>query len=150
VRSKPGAKLLIVGERGEQCRCERLAVELGISEAVVFRGHVDDPNEVHELLSESRVFVFPSVKEGLPRAVGEAMATGLPCVLSDIPVFKELYSQMVILVPAGKPILFAEAILNLLEDKGKYDEMARRGAEAASERTWETVARRMLWVLQNT
>jgi glycosyltransferase involved in cell wall biosynthesis len=150
VRRRPGAKLLIVGEGAERPRLETLAAELHLSGAVIFKGNLDDPDEVHKVLSESRMFVFPSINEGRPRVVGEAMATGLPCVLSDIPVFRELYSRTAILVRAGDPGAFAEAILSLLEDSGKRDELSRLGAEASSGLNWDAVAQRVLHVIRRT
>ena len=150
VKSRPEARLLVLGEGKERQRLESLATELGLSNSVSFHGYVPDTAAVHELMSRSKIFVFPSVFEGWGRVVNEAMATGLPCVLSDITVFKELYSGSAILVQAGKPKLFAEAILGLLDDKERYDEMVRRGAELASGLTWDSVGSRMLSILQSS
>jgi glycosyltransferase involved in cell wall biosynthesis len=78
------------------------------------------------------------------------MATGLPCVLSDIPVFRELYSETAVLVPPGRSDLFAQAILGLLADPVKYDELAGRGTRLMAGLTWDVVAKRMKWVVLNT
>jgi glycosyltransferase involved in cell wall biosynthesis len=142
--ARPGARLLIVGEGVERSSLEKLTRETGLSKVVEFRGHLNDANEIHELLSESRIFVFPSTHEGWSRAVVEAMATGLPCVLSDIPAFRELYSRTAILVPPGDPGFLARKILMLLEDKTMYEELAHRGTELASGFTWDAVAARIL------
>jgi len=150
VKARPEAKLLVLGEGKERPRLESLVSELRLSGSVSFKGYVPTARDVHDLMSRSRVFAFPSVFEGWGRVVNEAMATGLPCVLSDIDVFKELYSESAVLVRAGEPRLFAEAIIELLKDRGKYDELVRRGGELTAGLTWDSVGDRMLKVLQES
>ena len=58
-----------------------LAAELGIQESVLFLGHRHD---IPEVLRAYDVFVLPSVAEGLPGALLEAMATGLPVIASRV------------------------------------------------------------------
>lgn len=85
VQSFPNAVLLLAG-RGDLEESIRARVdELGLKKAVFFLGVVDD---VPYLLRAADVFVFPSVKEGLPLAVVEAQAAGLPTVISTgVPKF---------------------------------------------------------------
>lgn len=68
-----------VGEREESLKA--LAQELGIAERMHFLGFRRD---VPRLLAASDVFMFPSLQEGLPVSQMEAMAAGLPCVVSDV------------------------------------------------------------------
>jgi glycosyltransferase involved in cell wall biosynthesis len=150
VRVRPGAKLLVLGEGGQRTRLEKLAADLEISESVLFKRYVASASEVHDLLSEARIFVFASIWEGWGRAVTEAMATGLPCVLSDIPVFRELYRHTATLVTPGDSTLFAKAILDLLNDTKMYEERQRLGEELVSGLTWDAVARKMLQVIRDT
>ena len=149
VRAKPDAKLLVLGEGKEKPRLEALVAELNLSRSVSFKGYVPHSTDVHDLMSRSRLFAFPSIFEGWGRVVNEAMATGLPCILSDIDVFKELYSGSAVLVRAGKPKLFAEAIIELLNDDERYEELVRRGGELTAGLTWDAVGDRMLAVLQD-
>ena len=148
VKERQGAKLLVLGEGKERARLETLAAKLGLSESVSFKGYVPTSADVHDLMSRSKVFVFPSLFEGWGRVVNEAMATGLPCVLSDIDVFRELYSGSAVLVRAGKPRLFAEAVLRLLGDSSLYEEFVRRGGELTSGLTWDSVGDRVLAILR--
>ncbi len=76
-----GAHLLFcgVGEREEALKA--LARELGMGERTHFLGFRRD---VPALLRSSDIFLFPSLQEGLPVAQMEAMAAGLPCVVSDV------------------------------------------------------------------
>ncbi len=63
------------------------AKKLGIADRVRLAGYVEQIEQVYQAAD---IFVFPSLQEGLPAAVMEAMATGLPCVVSDIRGSREL------------------------------------------------------------
>ena len=80
MKQKPEAKLVLLGDGADRAVLEQTASELGLSESVIFTGNV--PN-VNEYLSAMDVFAFPSLYEGMPLAIIEAQANGLPCVLSD-------------------------------------------------------------------
>lgn len=82
--AKANNKLLqyyICGCGPEEEALKRLAIDLGISEQVHFLGFRTD---IKELLSAMDVFLFTTKQEGLPRSMMEAMASGLPCVVSRI------------------------------------------------------------------
>lgn len=73
--------LLIVGDGRQKQNLQELAQQLGVQEQVRFLGYRTD---VKELLKAADCFVFPSYQEGLPGALMEAMAAGLPCIASKI------------------------------------------------------------------
>lgn len=77
----PGAHVLLCGVGEKQQELEQLSQELEIAERIHFLGFRRD---VPKLLMASDVFVFPSLQEGLPVSQMEAMAAGLPCVVSDV------------------------------------------------------------------
>ena len=81
---------------------------------VLFPGHSDPI----PWLAAADVFVLPSIVEGLPGALIEAMAAGLPCVVSDIPGNRELvrHEETGLLVPIKQPEALAIAIESLLSD----------------------------------
>ena len=80
----PYLKLIILGEGYNVSEKIKLLVEdLGISERVMFLGHIPRLH-VYSLLYSFDVFVFPSLFEGLPEAAAQAIGAGIPSVLSDI------------------------------------------------------------------
>ncbi len=72
--------LVIVGTGGEEGALRALAARLGITDEVLFAGR---RNDIPALLQALDVFVFPSLREGLPLALIEAMAAGLPVVAAS-------------------------------------------------------------------
>jgi len=121
-RLRPNAVLLIVGRRGHASEeLERLCREKELGDAVRFLGFIED---VSEVLSAADVFVLPSLYEGLPGALIEAMATGLPIVAADIDATREVLEpgRNAILVPSASASHLAGAILRLLGE-----EETRRG-----------------------
>lgn len=79
LKNHPQSTLLLAGG-GDSSFLQEKCRNLGISENVCFLG---SRNDVPELLQASDVFVFPSLFEGLPGALLEAQAAGLPCVVSS-------------------------------------------------------------------
>jgi glycosyltransferase involved in cell wall biosynthesis len=121
-----GANLILVGQGPERERLEAKAAGLGVGGSVCFTGAVADPAEV---LRAADAFVLPSVAEGMSNSLLEAMATGLPCVASDIGGNQDLLGPggTGVLVAGGSPELWAEALIGLLADP---DHLRRFGAEA--------------------
>lgn len=82
-RRAPQAWYCIVGEGPERHSLESLAHELGVADRVMFTGAVDRP-AVTPYLQAGDVFLFATHhREGLPLTVLEALASGLPCVVSE-------------------------------------------------------------------
>lgn len=75
------AVLLIVGSGANADKLKSRIEKEGLGDSVKLLGYRTD---VKELLKAADVFVFPSLQEGLPGALMEAMAAGLPCIASDI------------------------------------------------------------------
>jgi glycosyltransferase involved in cell wall biosynthesis len=122
----PHAVFALVGEGGEQAALESQARALGIAERVRFLGHRDD---VPELLAACDVFVLPSLYEGLPLSVLEAMAAAKPVVATAIEGTGEAVVDGVtgLLVPPADPARLAGAIRALLADGTLASRMGEEG-----------------------
>lgn len=84
---KGNFKYIICGQGAKKEELINLAKELNLQEKVEFLGYRQD---VKEILKASDIFCFPSKQEGLPVALMEAMASGLPVICSDIRGNKDL------------------------------------------------------------
>lgn len=109
---EPRARLVLVGDGPDLLKLEARAVDLGISEAVLFLGHRDD---VPRLLQAFDLFVMPSRAEGLGMAAVEAQAAGLPCILSSAFPEHAAITEQVTFLPPEDPDLWAERMLDALE-----------------------------------
>lgn len=78
---RTGAFLILVGDGPDRARLEAKAAALGVGSSVVFAGAFADPSAI---LRAADVFLLPSVAEGMSNSLLEAMATGLPCLASEI------------------------------------------------------------------
>jgi len=85
-RERPDARLAIVGDGEERNRLEAMCRELGVEANVHFAGWSDPV----PFLAAARCFALLSHNEGMGRAVVEAFAAGLPCVVSDVCGLREL------------------------------------------------------------
>ena len=83
-------RLVIVGDGPVRARLEAFCEAAGVAGRVTFLGA---RNDVDVILRAADAFVFASAFEGSPGVVIEALATGLPCVLVDLPVVRELASS---------------------------------------------------------
>lgn len=127
----PAARLVIVGDGAARAELERLTETLELSAAVEFAGEMDAAR-VRARLGETRVFVLPSRSEGLPLALLEAMAAGVPTVATRVGGVPDvLLPGTGVIVPPEDPPALADAVSDLLLDPPRATELSRRGAERA-------------------
>ncbi|MGK5443207.1 glycosyltransferase [Micromonospora sp. URMC 105] len=93
-----------------------LAGRLGVADRVTFAGLVSSGPEVWRRLDEADLFVLPSRAEGLPRALIEAMARGLPAIGARVGGVPELLPPEDLVAP-GDPARLAEAVGAMLADR---------------------------------
>lgn len=124
--NKPNARLMIVGDGPERENLENQAQQLGIGERVEFLGFRDD---AVAFLKEFDVFVLPSLSEGIPRCIMEAMAASIPVVASDIPGNRNLVSngETGLLFTVGDSRELTEKITYMMDRPAAAGEMARCG-----------------------
>jgi len=129
----PAARLHLVGAGALRERLEWRAREMGLDEAVRFLGHRED---IDAILAEADVAVLTSVEEGMPNAILEAMARGLPAVATDVGGNREVIDDGTtgLLAPAGDKEAVAKALVRLLTDHDLRRRMGEAGRDRAAER----------------
>jgi glycosyltransferase involved in cell wall biosynthesis len=120
------ARLVIGGSGAEEPRLRRYAQALGIANRVVFVGPVFGNDKV-KLLSGADVMVLPSYSEGLPYALLESMAAGVPVIATPVGAIPDVVSHDIhgFLVPPRDGKAIAEAIAILAGDREKLSWMSR-------------------------
>jgi glycosyltransferase involved in cell wall biosynthesis len=132
----PDAKLLMVGA-GERDRQEN----------VEFLPPIYDRDQLAELYRRASVFAHPARHEPYGLVVQEAMAFGLPCVVSDVGALPSIVSdgESGYVVPVGDTQALVHAVATLLRDRRTRVQLGSRGrARVESEFTWTAVAARMV------
>lgn len=130
-----GLQLLIAGREGNESKALQRLLQTSPSRAAKTRllGHRSD---VANILAAADLFVFPSLFEGMPGAVIEAMSAGLPIIASDIPPVREVVEPEVNarLVPLRDSGALADAIAELLSDEVRRAAMGERSRQIFEER----------------
>jgi glycosyltransferase involved in cell wall biosynthesis len=102
-------RLFCIGQGPEKKRLEVKAKDLGISDKVEFCGRINWGAELFKKLDESHLFVLPSLTEGMPSVILEAMARALPVIATDVGGISEIIEPQ-FLVPPGNVQALAEKI----------------------------------------
>jgi glycosyltransferase involved in cell wall biosynthesis len=140
-RMRPSARLALVG-RGDQRTAEKLQEQIvaaNLTENICLLGFLETPAAI-DVLRRSRVFVFPSREEGFGIAILEALASGLPVVAWDLPVYREVFPQGVIRVPVGSYHAFAGEIVRLLENDVACRNLVAEGQQVIQRYDWRAIA----------
>jgi glycosyltransferase involved in cell wall biosynthesis len=137
VREFPGVRFLFAGDGQKRKEFEEETGRLGISNHFYFLGRRDD---IPRILSCCDIGVLPSKAEGLPNAVLEYLAAGLPTIASRVGGNAEIIEdgKTGLLVPAGASAALADALLRLLRNPSLADELGKSGRQfVAAEFTFQ-------------
>ncbi|GGL75095.1 hypothetical protein GCM10010840_11480 [Deinococcus aerolatus] len=123
-------QLTIIGEGKHRPELEALTRELNVQDRVRFAGQLSSGEAVRHELDQADLFVLPSRTEGLPRAMIEAMARGLPCIGSTVGGIPELLPSED-LVPPGDVHALAQKLQEVVTSPTRLGAMSSRNLEAA-------------------
>jgi glycosyltransferase involved in cell wall biosynthesis len=124
----PAARLLVVGDGPMRVSLEELSIRLGIEKAVHFAGYQSRPEQ---FLGVMDVFALTSRMEGLPLAILEAWASGLPVVASAVGGVPDLidHGRTGLLFPSGEEATLANLLGELLRDTDRAHALGDAGRE---------------------
>jgi glycosyltransferase involved in cell wall biosynthesis len=131
----PNAKLILCGKGEERRKLEKLASDLSISNAIIFTGFVSE-DEKWDLLKNCDVFVLPSIIEGHPITVMEAMVCGKPVIATNVGPFPEIIrdGETGVLVPVDSAEYLVKAIIDLALNIERRKEMGRKARKDVEKR----------------
>jgi glycosyltransferase involved in cell wall biosynthesis len=128
VHDFPSARFVLAGDGEQRPRFEQQVAKLGLEQNFLFLGRRAD---IAKILACCDIAVLPSRAEGLPNAVLEYMAAGLPTIASRVGGNGELIEDGVtgLLVPSEDSAALSDALLAVLRDPESARRMAQNGRE---------------------
>jgi glycosyltransferase involved in cell wall biosynthesis len=143
VRIKPQAKLALIGG-GEKTTIRKLKNEIkknNLENNIYLLGYLT-PEEKFKALKEGKIFVFPSKISGDESwgiAIMEALNCGLPAVVYNLPVYEEIYGNLLYKIELNDIEGFSRKIIDLLDDPSLYKESLVKGVDFSRNFSWERV-----------
>lgn len=127
-QTSPESRLVLVGEGPMRRLIEDTVASMGL------QGHVDlvgERRDVPQILAALDVFVLPSLSEGVPLTILEAMAAGLPVIATSVGGIPQvvLHEQTGLLVPPESPRELAAAICRLLQNADEAVRLGQKGRQ---------------------
>ena len=139
----PKARLTIIGngapayERHVKAKADRL----GIADTIDWMGYVNNEAK-YEIYRSARVHVHPTVYDNNGMVAAEALCSGLPVVMYDLPALRHVYTTGCVKVPYGDKSAFADEIVRLLADGCHLAAVAPTSEDvAALRRQWDWPSR---------
>lgn len=148
LRTRPGSpaapaspRLAIAGSGPQREELQALAQRLEIAGQVDFLGAVP-PEDMGALYRAADAFVLPSLEEGMSNALLEAVAYGLPVIVTDTGGTAELVGGNGHVVPRGDGAAIGRALMDLEDDPARRSAMAAGSRESAARFSWQAAAAR--------
>ena len=132
--------LVLVGGFGWRSETYRDQVEAAELEGWLLRFGYISHGELLALYRGAALVVLPSFYEGFGLPALEAMGTGTPLVLADIPVLREVGGDAALYAPPERPDRIAAQLAAVLTDDALAADLAARGRRRATEFTWQRAA----------
>lgn len=135
VKEAPSTRFLILGRGSLTEKLKRTAVTMGIAESVKFLGVVPF-EEVPKYLKMADIYVSTSLSDGTSASLIEAMACGIPTIVTDIPGNREWirHDENGLLFPTKNSQVLAEDILRLLKDGNFRNTLVAKARKTVLER----------------
>jgi glycosyltransferase involved in cell wall biosynthesis len=151
-RQRPDLRLLLLGDGSQGRHIRQILEQGGVSERVTFAGQISQPN-LPRFYHMADLYLSPAHVDGSSVSLLEAMACGLPCLVSDIPTNREWIRDGVNgwLFPDGDVQALAARILQAAADRralGRLGQAARRTAEERAD--WKQNFAQLLAVYEQT
>ncbi len=129
----PELKLEIIGSGEERHKLKKLINDLGLLNNVQIRGFLPRHRDVLRFIKSSWVYCQPSVIEGFGIALVEALAAGVPAVISDIPVHREItQNRGVLYYQPGSVARLTQQLKHILTNKTLYRKLSRQAVTIAN------------------
>jgi glycosyltransferase involved in cell wall biosynthesis len=133
-------RLTIVGDGPEKTRLERMAMEMEIDKEISFKGYIPLGPQLFEIYKRNDIFILPSISEGTPRVLIEAMANRLLVIATNVGgvPFTINNNKNGILIEPKSPDQICCAVKEILKNDEKREQIIEEAFEFAKENTLES------------
>ncbi len=151
LEKQPGYRLVIVGEGPEEGELTKLVDQLGIRASVNFVGG-QTQDQVRRWMQKAKVFVLPSLEEGLGVVLLEALACGTPIVATKVGGIIDVVSPEVgVMIEPKSDDHISSAVIELLINEVVWNEMSKNARERANTYyDWEVIASQIIEIYKRT
>jgi len=147
----PRVELMVIGDGPERKRLEELSSELKLKEFVTFTGFISQ-EKLSEYLHSSSIFVLPSLSEGVPRSILEAMASGMFIIATEVGGIPDVIAdgKNGFLVPPNDVDALSNAIRLALADTRKLNAIGETNRIEAQRYDVGVIGREILDFIRST
>ncbi len=124
----PEITLTLVGKGPDKDKIIKQIHNFDLTNNVVLKDFIPN-SEIVQLYQQSSIFVLPSLEEGVPRTILEAMSCGIPVVCSRLPQLVDIVEGSGFLVPTKDPLSLADSISTILSDPELAAKMSTHGRQ---------------------
>ena len=147
IQKRPESRMVVIGEGPHRKMLMKTMEERGLTHSVTFTGGIPE-EEKNKFLRQSKLGLSLSFEEGWGLSVTEFLAAGLPVVAYDLPVFRELFHEVLHFVPLKSKSQAAETILSLLEHPEGLKSSGLKGMYHARQFNYQEVANQELSLMK--
>lgn len=148
-----GFELTIVGDGPEREKLQKYIEDNKLEEYVTFKGFVPLGEELLNIYKHHDIFIMPSISEGTPRVLTEAMANGLAIIATEVGGIPSIINSKYnngILIPPNNPFKIKEAIEKYLLDDDYYYNSIKNGYLFAEKNTIENHVLEVIKFMKNS
>lgn len=144
VKKSENIKLLIIGDGKEKRKLKELVRDENLEENVIFKGMIEN-KLIPKYLTASDIFALPSISEGFPVTILEALASTLPIIASNVRGMNEIIENEKngFLVEPKNSKKIAEKIIKLRDNEALRLKISENNMIKAREFSWENVIKRL-------
>jgi glycosyltransferase involved in cell wall biosynthesis len=150
IKEFPNVELEVIGDGNAKKEMEDMTKHLGIEDHVHFRGSVLH-HKLPSYFAKADLFILPSLSEGFPLAVMEALSASLPTIVTDLPAYTQLKKDNVVtIIPIKDAHAIAVKVKEMLQN-ANIDSIRKKSRKYAVDHfDWEKVVTNYTHILKST
>lgn len=150
IKEKRSLLLHIVGSGPEEVFLKNRAIRLNLRNHIIFHGFIPRGDRLWNIVDSSDIFVLPSYTEGMPRAVFEVMARGVPVICTRVGGLSKVIKDGVngLLVQSGDVIGLKKAMIKLIDNLDLRNRLTYEGYKTVAQFTFEKQGKMMTKIIE--